>query len=364
MNLHLMLDEKIINRTIRYFEDALPGDNKYIITLGKNLVPKLVSTNDVNIIFTEFGSDSFWDFVGDTSQYKNVIIHYLTPDFVKFVLRLSNTSNVVWIVWGSDFYVDMLSYRGYKLYANSEDVYQNKSIIKRIIPKLIGYFFYYKKVKAVSRIPSVVMFNSDYQLLLKYYPKIHPKRLDFFYYPVDDMIGKGLMGATVVDNNIFVGNSASYTNNHRMVFEKLVKFDLKERKVYVPLSCGDAQEKVLDYGKKLLKSHFSPITSFLPLDKYNKLMLSSSVFIYGNYRQEAFGNIIVALYIGGSVVLHFKNPLLKDLRDMGFVLFDFDDLEKVLANDLSAESRLINRKLVDSLYSKERLLELIKISFG
>lgn len=359
-----MLDEKVINRTIKYFEEALPNENKYIIILEKGATAKLVDVCSENVLFAEYGSPSFWNFVGDSREYSNIIIHYLTPDFARFVLSIPDTSNVVWIVWGSDLYVDMLAYKGYELYANPNDVKSKKSFIKEFISSILRHCDFSKKVKAVSRIPSVVMFNGDYEQLIKYFPDLHPQRRDFFYYPVDDMVGKGIRSASVSGNNIFVGNSASYTNNHLMVFEKLSKLDLKERKVYVPLSYGDAKEDVLEYGNKLLKSNFSPITGFLPLDQYNELMLSSNVFIYGNYRQEAFGNIIVALYIGGSVVLHSKNPLLKDLRDMGFVLFDFDDLEMVLDNNLSEENRLTNRNLVDDLYSRKRLLNLIRTSFG
>ena len=42
-------------------------------------------------------------------------------------------------------------------------------------------------------------------------------------------------------------------------------------------------------------------------------LLSADVFIYGNWRQEAVGNILIALFIGGKVFLDEKNPLLKIL---------------------------------------------------
>lgn len=357
-----MLDEKVINRTIHYFEEALPGENRYIVTIGKGNQIKYVDS--CKAFFCEYDSPEFWDYVGNSTQYKNIIIHYLSPSFVDFVLKLYDTSNVVWIVWGGDLYDDMLYSCGYELYANPQDVSSSKSFGESLKEKIINYYLLNKKKKAVRRIPSVVMSDGDYALLLKYFPRFRPKRRDFFYYPVDDMVDRNIKGRHSNGCNIFVGNSASSTNNHRMVFERLSKVKLGDKKVFVPLSYGDAKEKVLAIGKNLLGNCFCPITDFVPLDKYNTMMLNSNVFIYGNYRQEAFGNIVVALYLGGSVVLHKRNPLLKDLRDKGFILYELDELEYALTHALPEKKWQINRSLIDKLFCHERLLTLIKQSFG
>ena len=37
--------------------------------------------------------------------------------------------------------------------------------------------------------------------------------------------------------------------------------------------------------------------NFLPLKEYNNLMLSFGIAIYGNFRPEAVGNILISIYL-------------------------------------------------------------------
>ena len=62
-------------------------------------------------------------------------------------------------------------------------------------------------------------------------------------------------------------------------------------------------------GEQYFGRKFNAIRDFMPLEEYNKFLLSADVFIYGNWRQEAVGNILIALFIGGKVFLDEKNPL-------------------------------------------------------
>lgn len=366
-NLHLMYDEKVITRTIHYFDLALPGCNKYIVLVkNKDLPTKHVKVKASNVYYVVYDSRAFWEIVGNAEQYKNIIYHFLGNQMVDFTIKLHNTDNLVWIVWGADFYNLLLKFRGYELYSDP-------SIVKQ--KTFSGLFSYYKKLKAlyhfkrrekaIMKIPYICIGEKTYDELLEYYPQLkHVKRRDFFYYPVDDMVSQDLMNNVSLGNNIFVGNSASYTNNHFNVFRKLEKYNLGDRKVYVPLSYGSAKDIILKEGYKLLKEKFHPITEFLSLEEYNKLMLSAGIFIYGNYRSEAFGNIVVALYIGAVVVLDSRNALYKELKDKGFTLFSLENLDTIIDYHLTKEERNNNRNLINKLYSKERLIEVIKDSFG
>ena len=73
-------------------------------------------------------------------------------------------------------------------------------------------------------------------------------------------------------------------------------------------------------GEQYFGRKFNAIRDFMPLEEYNKFLLSADVFIYGNWRQEAVGNILIALFIGGKVFLDEKNPLLKFYKDKGLVI--------------------------------------------
>lgn len=366
-NLHLMYDEKVISRTIHYFDLALPDCNKYVILVKKQgALTNHVKIKAPNVHYLVYNSRTFWKIVGNVEQYNNIIFHYLGNEMVDFTLKLQKTDNLVWIVWGGDLYNNILAYRGYELYSDPNIVRYGR--LARFFPylkKIKDWYLLKKRERAIIRIPYICIEKDTFNLLLAYYPQFyHLKHRDFFYYPVDDMVSQDLINSVSLGENIFVGNSASYTNNHLSVFRKLEKYDLGNKKVYVPLSYGNAQSIVMEQGGKLLKRNFCPLTKFLSLQEYNKLMLSAGTFIYGNYRSEAFGNIIVALYIGAVVVLDSRNPLLKELKEKGFVLFSMDDLDSIIGYQLSCDEKIKNRTLINRLYSKARLIEVIRESFG
>lgn len=363
-NLHLMYDEKIIDRTIYYFEQALPNLNKYIILLKSDTEqPKYVKSNLSQVHYVKYGSKKFWKIVGDSSQYRNVIIHYLGDEIVDFILKVPETSNVVWIVWGGDLYDNLLEPCGFKLFAYPSDITNNDSVVISFLKKIKQAYCRRRLIKAIYKIPYICLGN-DFSLLLKYFPQYaHLKRRRFFYYPVDDMIDESLRNKDAIGDGVFVGNSAAWTNNHRKVFEILAKCDIGKRKVYVPLSYGPAKDFIMKKGKELLKDNFSPITNFMPLQDYNKLMLNANIFIYGNYRPQAFGNIVVALYIGAMVFLDPHNPMFKSLSEAGFVLYSVDDLPTLINNHLSIEEKKNNRNLINELYSLNRMNKLIIDSF-
>ena len=367
MNIHLMYDEKIISRTIMYFEEALPNSNKYVVMKDNNKGERIVHLDLPNLLYTSYGSIEFWRFIGDVSQYKYVILHYLGEELVDFTYTAPQTDNFVWIVWGGDLYNSLLEPYGFKLYAYTDFI--KKGILGTYFPFIDRYRnrrVIWKRVEAVKKIPTLTLFNGDLKALNKYFPKLHPKRKDFFYYLVDDIVGNDLTKKEISGNNIFVGNSASLTNNHRMVFEFLSKCDLGNRKVITPLSYGaeTGRDIAIGWGEKLIGNNFYPIIDFMPLEDYNQLMYSANIFIYGNFRQEAVGNILVALYIGGIVVLSPRNPFMQDLSEMGFVVFSLKQIQDLLRFRLPEEVKQRNRELVNKWYNRERLLSVIKKSFG
>lgn len=368
MNLHLMYDEKVISRTIKYFEEALPNDNKYVVLINHSHGGKrLVDLDLPNLIYTSYGTDAFWDFIGDTNQYKYVILHYLGDELVDFTCSVPQTDSFVWLVWGGDLYNRLLSPFGFKLYAFTD--FLDKGRLGTVLPCVYRYRerrAIRKRIEAVKKIPNLALFNGDLYALKKYFPKLQVNRKEFFYYPVDDMVDATLLNQQFVSNHIFVGNSASLTNNHRMVFKMLSKCELGKRKVITPLSYGPelGKEVALKWGKKLIKNNFYPLTDFLPLEDYNRLMLSASIFIFGSYRQEAVGNILVALYLGGIVVLSPRNPFMRDLAEMGFTVFTLNHIKELLKYHLPDEVKQKNRELVVKWFSRKRLLQVIQSSFG
>lgn len=370
MKLHLVRNEKIINRCINNFEQVFPGNNKFIVI---NPSSHSYVDNRACTYFLTYGTEAFWEEVGDVNQYDAVIIHYLKEETADFILRI-NHPNIYWIEWGADLYSSLLEPKGYLIYSD-------KKLPWRIHHHKIPFFIYdlvnkYKSKKTrdllLSAVKKVKYFVPDsmydeYPLLLNYYPELsHLIYKEFFYYPIDEVLDSSLLNADICGNNIIVGNSSSMSSNHIDVFKRIRTLDLKDIKVIVPLSYGDKNysQYVIREGYSLLGNAFSPLLDYLELSEYNKILLSANCFVYGNWRQEAVGNILVALYLGGKVFLYKKNPLLNFYRSLGLHLFEIDELSQHhIDSRLSKDEISNNRRILLNHYSRERQIGLIRKNF-
>lgn len=374
MRLHLMPDEKIINRTIDVFETVFPDENKYIIFLrGKSTISRFVIQKNKNVYFLNYNSEQFWKVIDDVKFYDSIIIHYLSVSSAKFINRIEHPY-IYWIEWGGDLYNTFLRYRGYKLYEDEKMI--NKVSHKNTPYFLYKIFKYFQNRRLLKTLHPAVMkvryfvpdsMYNEYPLLLQYYPEFsHLEYRDFFYYPIDEILGSDLIQRTCEEHSIIVGNSCSFTGNHLGVLHRLKELKI-DSKIIVPLSySGNTKYKniIVKYGNQTFGNKFIPITDFLHIDEYNKLLLSANVFIYGSLRQEAVGNILIALYLGGKVFLYPSNPLLEFYKSIGIKIFSIDELPN---NDLKVllptEEILNNKRILLEKYSLARLMSLVSHNF-
>lgn len=358
MKLHLVNDEKIINRTIDMFEQVFPGDNLWVVDTKKSEF-KWVERREGVISTREF-YENYKD-----GSFDAIYIHYLNRHKMNLINKIDTSrSTVYWIIWGADLYNKLLAPKGFRLFADGTWGAAKK----------IGFFNRWVKRRKAQRNVDFIQnkvdcivtdtTDNDYDYLVKYYPQLSGKRwLDFFYYPIDVILGKELMDASTNGNGIMVGNSASTTNNHQYVFDILSRFDLGSRKVTVPLSYNGNPEYIKEVcatGHKLLGDNFNPLMEFMPLDKYNLLQSSTGYAFFGNLRQEAIGNVLIVVYLGAKVFLCRSNPVYEWACSKGLKVFDIESLtQEELDTPLDEESRRKNRDILLKLYSRERLLSLI-----
>lgn len=370
MILHIMYDEKIISRTISDFETALPGGNKFIVIIARNAKPKYVLDEEPYIIKTRYGNHVFWNAVGDVSSYDYIILHNLGLPSVRFVSKI-NHPRIVWSAWGADLYGGYLTHRGYK---TDYDENLTKTFSKPTtfsFNNLYNYFFqrYYnrKRIKVLKKITYISTIDDEIALLKKYYPEAeHIQKKHFFNYTVDNIFSPNQLDNKNFGNSIMVGNSASLNGNHIEIFSILSKLDLKGRDILAPLSYGNAKYRdfIIDKGTALFGDLFVPIKEFLPLAIYVDTMQKARTFIYGNYRQEGMGNIVMALCWGGTVFMHPSNALLSHFKKMGCLVFSTFELSDKLHYELSEEEKNKNKEIILKYYCKERLINIIRERFG
>ena len=367
-NLHLLWDEKITPGIIDNFETVLPGQNDYIYWWEpKNKIHFAKEGENCKVIKNEGEVPDL-----DYSQYTRVIIHALDPRKVKFCLHhIPNNIPVYWLMWGADLY-SLLDRKGYKLLYNNAADKSWERRCKRLITRMGYNPKHIKEYLSIFKDREVIMVGSEeeYEIFCDYYPE-YTRTLknnpNFFYYPVEKILGE-LAACEAKGNRILVGNSNSFTNNHSYAFKYLKDANLTNREITVPLSYGgstESKELVIGEGMKLFGSQFTPLTDFLPLDRYNQIMTEAEYAVYGNWRQEAMGNILVALYLGTKVFLSKKNPLLQIFKDMGIIIFELEDIGKdAFQVPLTKEQRKHNRRIIAERYSFAKMQENIETLFG
>ena len=404
MILHLANDEKIIGRTVEIFEEVFPFSNLWVITnrlckkdlsviqptpktehllLGRQEFLKDIKGN-ISAVMTRCGESkgSLENSLAENSlsgNRVNIVIHLLNPRKIKIVKQIQKvlpaTCNlkIYWIIWGLDLYNKLLAPAGFEMFTQDN----------RYFGLLDRGFGAFNRIGAAREAKSTLKFieqsvdyivtdttESDYSQLVKYYPQLAVKPWkDFFYYPIDTILGE-LYYRPLPDNScketVMVGNSASRTNNHKYLLALLSQFDLRGKKVVVPLSYSGRKKyvnEVIAYGKKEVEG-FVPLMKFMPLDEYNRLQSSTAVALFGNLRQEAIGNIMIALYMGAKVFLFDSNPVYEWAATHNLKVYPMSALSQMeLDTLLPAEDAEHNRSVLRELYSKRRMIRLIKELF-
>ncbi|MBD5237140.1 MAG: TDP-N-acetylfucosamine:lipid II N-acetylfucosaminyltransferase [Bacteroidales bacterium] len=366
-NLHLLWDEKITPGIIDNFESVLPGQNDYIYWWNPYFKLHFAKEDDkCKVIKNDKDIPDL-----DYSRYSKIIIHGLDPKKVKFCAQnIPPHIPIYWVLWGIELY-RLLENRGFDLFYRKNSKVSFIDKLKKTIIRL-GYLSpQMREYLSILRERNVTMVCSreEYNLLRHYYPKqtrTLKNNPDFFYYPVEKILGP-LANEKVKGNTIIIGNSNSETNNHSYAFKFLRKADLSGKSILVPLNYGgndESRHSTIQEGIALWGENFKPLTEFLPLDEYNRLLLEAEYAVYGNWRQEAVGNILVLFYLGSKIFLSHRNPLLKMFRDMGLILFELEKIdEDSFQTPLNYEQKLINRKIISEKYSFAKMQENIKKLF-
>ena len=316
---HLILDEKFIDMALREFEAVAPEQN-IAIFLGKKHTLKFVKNK--NILFIHRRSQI--KKIVCSGKCAAVIFHSLHNNFLPTLKVIPRHIKKIWLGWGFDYYDRLLSIAFHKgLYLE-----ETKSLMKKIpLATLIR--------KVVRRIKINILFDTnnllnqidyfipvldvEYELAIKLNPWFKTKYICWNYGTVEhDFLFDG--SEHDVGEDILVGNSSSFTNNHIDTFNLLRnKFDIGERKILVPLSYGDKwyRDQVIQEGTRLFGGNFIPIVDFLPKNEYIDLLNRCGYVFMNHLRQQALGNICIMMLKGARIYLNTENPLYRWFLNKG-----------------------------------------------
>ena len=366
MILHLLTDEKVCPRVIRLFEECNAHDNIFVVFKSKKEEWKFISKAE-NVLSCHSQEVKCIDW----NRIDKVIVHYLDLAKIKFVLvHPLKGKTVIWMMWGADIYNDYLHRLGFPLYSPENSCQQigrsNHLPLKYLrmlkFSVLSPYYFCLRKWFMENRVNYVVACDVEMELVKKYVRfKRLKSNLQFSYYSIEDVLGN-LKSCRADGNKIIIGNSCSFSDNHEYVLERIKHLDLSSYEIVVPLNYGVNVEykSIVSFKYRATLDNVTILDKFLPLDEYNRLMIQTCMYIYGNFRQEAWGNILIGLYLGGKVYLPKQNPLWEQCVQYGFTVNVLEDIQSTFKNKLSDNDKERNRMTALSLFSAEKNREYIQ----
>ncbi|MDR0261937.1 MAG: TDP-N-acetylfucosamine:lipid II N-acetylfucosaminyltransferase [Sphingobacterium sp.] len=377
--LHIASDEKFINLGIQLFEEAFPGRNVWRIVRedpAKEL--KHVSTDIKDIDFYNLNGFSTNRYLEDLREVKYVVFH--NADSFKTNLILNTPSDakykLLWIFWGAEIYNNV--------YFNASDYISSatKKLLGTVgISELLGSFIkkikrqiwksnhpHFRTLRAIKKIDAVLGLHSDFDLLKQFnFVKSTCIHVDFSYFAIDYLFKTVNVDIKEKDNslNILIGNSATPTNNHIDIFNLIneIQGDLK---FVVPLSYGNNEYKnmILDKGYSLLKGRFHPLVDFMPISKYNQLLVDCDVAIFNHFRQQGFGNMLTLLWLGVKVFINENSSLKEELKRMRIIFYYVNDINNKTLTPLTKIEKDHNRYCVEQHYSSEKIVSSLIKSLG
>ena len=362
--IHVMLDEKFNEMAIRQFESAMPGVHEYWVTAKSISMTKspLIRRCDQDELVKQLRR-------GDVA---GAIFHSLPPDRYPLLEKIDPGITVVWLGWGYDYYA-LLKHEGEysRILPKSRTLakwpahLRVKSKVRSLLSKLKRPGIYdVSSLRRVDYFSPVLDLEYD---MVKRHVFLNAAYVEWNYGNAEDDLS--LPGAGFSEgNNILVGNSASATNNHVELFDEIAKeVNLDGRKIIAPLSYGDPyyRDRVVEVGEKMFGEAFVPLIDFMPVDQYLATIRSCGFVMMNHLRQQALGNICMAMLMGAKVYLNDGNPLSKWLSQRGAVFGSIDRLDML---PLTQSEREINSRMINSHWGREvqrdktrRLIDLILI---
>lgn len=361
---HILLPQKVFTqRIIEIFEEINEQENYYIFFGPKSDI----KINDGFVNLWTNSQQKLLKFVMSKRNIEGIILHGIVTQIDKFIELLPSKFKIAWYFWGYE------PFRANWRLETKTYFEETHKIIKKTSP-FYWYRSFHPKYRFVKR-PFAKIFDridycvsylkEDYEFLIK--EKIisnktiwMPGNVGFWEQVVDFNEDIPSLG-----NNILVGNSAHFANNHIEIFQILSAINLVDRKIIVPLSYGNKRYRkvVLRKGKEILGDNFCPLISFMPLDEYTEFINSCGTYFMNHQRQQALGNINLGLWKGAKIFLN-NTTLYQNYKKKGFHVNLISGMNQYNSADSLKNNSAIetseNRELLKMYLGRERIIQQAK----
>lgn len=308
-----------------------------------------------------FAKSEDFDSTANTSNFHFIIIHYLSTNSAKVLNNNQFNIPIIWFLWGGDGFLlgkfsNSFLFPKTKLLLLKQAFREGfgngaKTLLKFIIPTWADNLQNNREViQSFDKINVVVpVMPGDYHLMKQQYDLKAP----MFHLNYVNPVLNEFQSTFISGNNILLGNSASYTNNHLEIIDLLSKIDLGNRRIIIPLSYGNSKYAIYinDYAKQKLGERALCMLDFIPIIEYFEILENCGIVIMNHLRQQAVGNIVPMLAKGAHIYLQTESSLYKFLNEKGFMLSSIGDMK--IIRELTREEKLRNKELTIAHFGKE-----------
>src|SRR5688572_6221726 len=350
MHLHIVPDNTFINKFYENLRELSLTDKNRIVVRSNDMKLKSIK---YNLPFAPLYSKQFESFVGETSQYEKVFIHYFTPLLYRFVAT-HKFNELNWMIWGGDLYnlpsLDRLCYEPLtrSRYIKTDWSAQTKLYELKVLLTQQPF-----ARKAYSKVKNILTWmDQEYRFAIGHLPV--KANFKFFFY--ENQIPYAKLDSLVVTDtaparlSLIVGNSGSPTNNHLDAVQFLEDNEV-QADLFIPVSYGD--DRYISFLKKNLKFSLGRVEfveRFMPFDEYLNFLMSSDGLIMNTVRPQGYGNILMMMYLGKPVFFNSQNISLPDLEVAALKWMPIESLRSF------QKTTVENKDAVVNLLSHERLL--------
>nr|WP_272506046.1 TDP-N-acetylfucosamine:lipid II N-acetylfucosaminyltransferase [Natronobacillus azotifigens] len=335
-----MPNQKFTQSYIQFVNKEFNSYEHFFVILGEGNTENNPILLNGNVICVSKKIVHLFKLLREMNCSDKIILHSIFSSSIVILLFMQPwlLKKCYWVVWGGDLYCREVSNRGflYNLY---------EFIRKSIIKKMAGL---------------VTHIKGDYDLAKRWYG-FKGKYYYSFLYPSnlykDYIVNKEL--ETTDRIYIQIGNSADPSNNHIEILDKVNKYKDMEIEIICPLSYGDEgyAETIINYGRNLYGEKFTPITEFMPFDKYLDILAKIDIAIFNHKRQQALGNIISLLGLGKKVYIRDVITTWQFCLDHDLKVYNANDDFENLFEEMGKEVREKNIKNVKRQFSESKLIE-------
>ncbi|NQZ70911.1 MAG: TDP-N-acetylfucosamine:lipid II N-acetylfucosaminyltransferase [Lentisphaeria bacterium] len=266
-------------------------------------------------------------------EAKHIILHGLFIERVNQLLCFMPhiLKKCYWIMWGGEFYFP------------DSHTFCRKKVIKQ-----------------VAGLVTINPYEID---LVREWYGATGKHISSFTYPSNLFVDVEVSTAKFQKTKILIGNSATPTNRHLDIFNRIAHSNLANFELIVPLSYGDMEyaETIIKEGLKMFGEQFSPLREYLAYDDYVKLLSEIDIAVFDHNRQQGFGNIVKLVGLGKTVYTNSSSTPWRYLKDLGIEIFDVDEFSE---KKITIAQQKNNIKIIKNQFSLIKLNEQLRLIFN